>query len=496
MLRSRLIIAGIVALFVIQSFIRFRSDIHHDAAWYLYVADGLLYGKHLYTDFLEVNPPLAIWLTLPVVWLEKLTGFGSVNVNFGILLALTGASLFLVNRYLRLMRDVPETSRFLLCAFIAAAVLFMPANDFAEREHLMVLLFLPWPFLRLARARGAHVGLLEGSVVGLMAAIAICIKPQSVLAPLGAELVLLLSYRNLRGLFAPENMAATVFAVLYGAAIFFVEPEFLGTIVSLGVKAYVPFYGYSHEAIWFVGVRSNLLVLLAVLLWRRTEEPMADIAALLAAVAAGFILSYFIQYKGFSYQILPARVFGVLACAAAAFGIAARMPIARWPPFTMFLMGTGALVAAFDFGSQAQTYSGHGKIFDAGIARYAPGARSIFIASTRVSHGFPFTLNRKLVWASRLPAQWLTPYVASKWQGGALPADDDITARALDWTVTDLATFHPDIVFVEDNSIQLYVPGGSFDYVKFWSNDPRFEALWAGYERRAGMDGFAIYTAR
>lgn len=494
-MRRRLIAASIVALFVIQAVIRFRSDIHHDVAWYLYIADGLLHGKHLYTDFIEVNPPLGIWLTLPAVWLGSLTGLGSIKAFYSVLLALTALSLLLVNRYLRLLRDVPDAARAMLCVFIAAVILFMPAMDFAEREHLMVLLFLPWPFLRLARSRGAPIGFAEAAIVGLMAAMAICIKPQSLLAPLGVELVLLLRFRNFRGLFAAENIAAGAFALLYGIAIIFFEPDFFETILPLGVAAYVPFYGYANSIIWLFSLHSVMLVAFAVFLWQRTEGPLADIAALLGAAAFGFILSYFIQYKGFQYQILPARIFAGMACAAAVSGIVAQVPFARWLPVTKFLVGVSALTVALDFGFQRQAYPDNGKLLDPGIAQYAPGARSIFIASTQVSHGFPFTLNRNLIWASRFPTQWLTPYVASKWQAGALPSDG-IVAHALDWTVSDLAAFHPDIIFIDESSKQFYVPGGRFDYLKFWANDPRFALLWTGYERRASMNGFAVYTAR
>ncbi|HLA02959.1 MAG TPA: hypothetical protein VJ019_09375 [Aestuariivirga sp.] len=494
-MRRGVIIVSVMALFIIQAVIRFRSDINHDAAWYLYVADGLLHGKQLYTDFLEVNPPLGMWLTVPIVWLGSLTGLGSINANFGVLLALTVLTLLLVNRYLRLMRDVPDTARALLCVFIAAAILFMPALDFTEREHLMVLLFLPWPFLRLARLRGIRLGAVESVLVGAMAAAAIAIKPQSFLAPLGVELVLLLRYRNFHAVFAVENIAALVFVAFYGAVIAVFAPDFLGFMVDLGVKAYVPFMSYPNATIWLFSIRSILLVVFALLLWQRSDGPMADVTALLAAAAAGFILSYFIQYKGFSYQILPARIFAAMACAAAVSGIVARTPFVNWPSATKRLVGASAFVVAVDFGFQPQTYPNNDKFFDVAIARYAPDSRSIYIASTRVSHGFPFALNRDLVWASRLSAQWLAPYVASKWQGGTLP-QDDIVARALDWTVSDLVTFRPDIVFIDESKEQFYVLGGHFDYEKFWSNDPRFATLWAGYERRASMNGFAVYTER
>jgi|GEM_PF-2241532 len=494
-LRRPQVIAGIAVLFAIQAIVRFRSDMNHDTAWYIFVVEGMLQGKHLYTDFLEVNPPLGIWLTVPIVWLANLAGLNSIPATYGILFALTAMSLLLANRYLRLLHDVPDTARAMLCVFMAAVMLFMPAMDFAEREHLMVLLFLPWPVLRLARSRGAKLGLTEASVVGLMAAIAICIKPQSLLAPLGVELVLLLRFRNFWGLFAVENIAAAAFAVLYGAAIILFEPSFFETIIPLGITAYVPFYGYANSVIWLFSLHSVMLVAFAVFLWQRTEGPLADVAAVLGAAAFGFIISYFVQYKGFHYQVLPARIFSAMACAAAVSGIVTQLPFAKWLPVTKFLVGVSALTVAMDFGFQRQAYPDNSKLLDAGIAQYAPGARSIFIASTRVSHGFPFTLNRSLVWASLFPAQWLAPYVASKWQAGTLPSDD-IVAYALNWTVSDLVAFHPDIIFIDESSKQLYVPGGRFDYLKFWANDPRFELLWKGYQRRASMNGFAVYTAR
>ena len=63
----------IAALFVCQIAIRLGSDLNHDTAWFLYVAQGMLDGGELYRDFVEVNPPLAIWLTVPIVMLSRAT---------------------------------------------------------------------------------------------------------------------------------------------------------------------------------------------------------------------------------------------------------------------------------------------------------------------------------------------------------------------------------------------------------------------------------------
>ena len=60
---------AIPILFIVSAYIRFNAELVSDAAWFLYVANGLLHGKSLYVNFMEVNPPLGMWLTVPIQWL-------------------------------------------------------------------------------------------------------------------------------------------------------------------------------------------------------------------------------------------------------------------------------------------------------------------------------------------------------------------------------------------------------------------------------------------
>jgi hypothetical protein len=484
----------IICLFAIQAFLRFRSDLVGDAAWYLYVADGLLHGKQLYVDYIEVNPPLAVWIMVPIAWLGAVTSLGAINSLYISLLGLTAASIALVNRYIAMLDALAQMRRYWLCVLLAAIALFLPAGDFGEREHFMVLLFMPWLFLRVARHQGARPSSLEAIVVGLLASLAICIKPQSVFAPLAIELLLLWRYRKWRPLFAPENLAALACAMAYVALLIFKELEFMHLIVRLGVEAYMPFFGYPAELIWIGGSLSAALIVLALMLSRNAAGSLADVTAASAAGATGFLLSYFIQYKGFSYQVLPALVFASIACATGALAAISQNPIV-WSSAKKLLLTAIAALALMHMATTRQACICDERISAATIATYAPNAKSVFIASIRVGTAFPLVVNQKLVWASRLPSSWLTPYVASNWQGGALP-QDDIIAHALDWTVADLAAFEPEIVLIDESTEQLQVKTGYFDYVKFWSNDPRFADLWAKYERRATVNDFAIYTLK
>jgi hypothetical protein len=483
----------IFCFFALQAFLRFQSDLVGDAAWYLYVADGLLHGKQLYVDYIEVNPPLAVWIMVPIAWLGAATTLGPVNALYVSLLLLTAASLALVNRYIAMLGTPAQLRRYWL-ALLAAVVLFLPAGDFGEREHFMVLLFVPWLFLRVARHRGAKPSNLEAILVGLLASLAICIKPQSVFVPLAIELFLLWRYRRWRTLFSPEILAALAFAVAYLALLFFRELEFMHLIIRLGVEAYMPFFGYPAPLIWVGGSLSAALIVLALMLLRNADGPLAEIAGASATGAAGFLLSYFIQYKGFSYQVLPALAFASIACATGALAAVSRSPIA-WSSAKKLLLTAFAALALMHVATTRQACVCDERISAATIATYAPNAKSVFIASIRVGTAFPLVVNQKLLWASRLPSSWLTPYVASKLRDGSLP-DDDIIKHALDWAVTDFVAFQPEIVLVDESTEQMQVKTGYFDYVKFWSNDARFATFWARYQRRATVNDFAIYTLK
>ena len=72
----------------------FLTHINHDVAWYLYSAGRLLDGGRMYQDiFVDVNPPLALYLTVPPVYLARLTGMFSVDIFIAYLCVLMLASL-------------------------------------------------------------------------------------------------------------------------------------------------------------------------------------------------------------------------------------------------------------------------------------------------------------------------------------------------------------------------------------------------------------------
>jgi hypothetical protein len=236
---------------------------------------------------------------------------------------------------------------------------------------------------------------------------------------------------------------------------------------------------------------SATLVIAAAMIALVNAGVQRTLPAAMFAAAAGFLAAYFAQAKGYSYQLLPAQAFVCLTAASAFAAIAA----ARSGPLPAKLLAALLTGIVLTLNYRPQIYPYPSTPFERMIDDYRPAGRSVFIATTNVYKGFPLVLKQNLVWASRFPAQWLMPYVASKWQVGPLP-DDAIVAYALDAAVGDLAQFRPDIVIVDVSDEQDYVAGGHFGYLKFWAMDSRFAAIWQDYELRGTEDGYEIYTRK
>lgn len=492
-LRPAIFMIAIALLFAGQIAIRIGSELNHDTAWFLYVAQGLLNGGELYRDFVEVNPPLAIWLTVPVVMLSRATGLAPIETLYGVFFAITAMSLLLAWRYLAMINGVPKWKAGFVLFLLAAVFLFIPGSAFGQREHLLVLLFLPWFMLRAARSQGAQTSVTESAFVGLLGAAAICLKPHAILAPLAIEAVLLLRSRSLRGMIPPENLAAIIFAATYGAAIISWSPLFLGEMLHFGIAAYVPYFGFDAAAILQRGARPAMVLALVPVLIHMAKGPMRDFAGLAFAAGIGFLAAYFLQSKGFNYQIMPARIFAAGSAIFAMAGILATLKTDGMRRILVVPAAVGLAIVLLSLSSQIYAY--RGAAFFAAISQYRPGTKSFFIASTNVSNGFPLAIRENLVWSSRFPALWLVPYVADRWRDGPLP-DDPIIAYALDALVTDLQKFRPDVVFIDQSTAQDYIKSGTFDYLNFMDQDPRFKSIWNTYELRGRAGEFAVYVTK
>src|SRR5215470_6254894 len=76
------------------------THLHPDVSWYLVATDRILDGARPYRDIIEVNPPLAFYLTTPPVFAARLLHLSSSVCFVAYLSLLIAASVLLVSRVL------------------------------------------------------------------------------------------------------------------------------------------------------------------------------------------------------------------------------------------------------------------------------------------------------------------------------------------------------------------------------------------------------------
>jgi hypothetical protein len=485
---------AVALLFAVQAALRFSSHLTHDAAWYLYAAGRLLDGAALNRDIVEVNPPLGIWLTVPVAGLARLSGAPATALFKGTMLALTALSLVLSRRLIRAVPGLAPPAANALLILTALLMLFLPAFDFGQREHGLILLVTPWLYLRGGRLTGATMPAALAMLAGFLAALGFGLKPHSVLAVAAVEILVLAWKRNLRLTFAAENVAALMAGLAYIAAVLWFAGAFLGEMVPRGAAAYVPFYGYGFAVVLGRMIPPAALGLVAIFGVGAATPPFRDLGRLLIAAGAGFLAAFALQ-AGYRYQLIPALYVLTLAAGLRLTEAAAGAPAPGRHGLLSAALSAAGVIVVITGVATAQMAPYRGTVFEAAIAREAPAARSVFIASTNVFHPFPLVEEKGLLWASRFPAQWLAPYAAATLGPDGGPSDA-IGRFALSAAVDDLVAFKPDIVFIDEGAEQSYFRDKPIDWLGFYGKDPCFGGLWAGYERRPDAGRFAVYVRR
>ena len=144
-----------------------------DVSWLLVVADHLADGHR---DFIEFNPPGAIFTYLPAIWLARLTGLSAEVACDLVVAAVAAISLALAS--FALGRGFAARHNTPILATVAVAIfLVVPAYAFGQKEHFGAMLLLPWIAVVAARLDGAQLPLWLRICAGVAGGLCIVLKP-------------------------------------------------------------------------------------------------------------------------------------------------------------------------------------------------------------------------------------------------------------------------------------------------------------------------------
>jgi hypothetical protein len=489
-----------------------QGPLHHDCALYLFYTGRYLDGARLYTDIAEINPPLAFWLTVPPVWAARQLAAAPgpdllAAVFVAYVVALAGLSLLLAQHLARGLPGLPPRRRQAL--LLAAFAVLVPGAVavFGEREHLLVILTLPYLFLAARRTAGGRIGWPLAAAVGLLAAAGFLLKPYFLIVPLALEIHRLASAgptgasgapARWRRPIRPETVALGLAGLAYALAILLATPAYLQQIVPLLTATYQAYESplrdvlVRPEVVWF-------LVAAGLLGWGwRSGSSRGALPDTLLLAAAGWLAAYVLQSKAWIYELYPASA--LLALWFAALGLPAG-PADPRPSQTRRMLRCAALIGLIGLMAIMAGRGHYRNPFDGELeaaVRARPGTQSIYIFASQVSAAFPLVFDEQLAWPSRFPHLWPLPALAAD-AAGLSDARRAMLARArryaIDSVVADLGAAPPDVVAVDRRADKPYF-SDRFDFLAFFLADPRFAALWRHYAPDGETPHFLLFRRR
>ena len=482
-----------------------------DVSWLLYMAGRILEGARPYVDVVEVNPPLIVWLNLPIAGLARLLGLPPVLVYRLTVIACVALSLLLCARTLRrlLGTEWKLLGRVMLLVLVFVELPLARA-DFGEREHLLVLLAAPYVLAVVARMRGVALPTAEMVLVGLLAGIGVALKPYFIALPVGLECCLALRQRSFRAWIRPEPLVMLAFGAGYLVAILTLVPQYVRLSALMGGL----YAGYLRGPLWLTGILGDgagfcLFALLAfgVLRHRARHLELWDVLAV--AVAALFV-SALVQGKGWRYHFYPSMCFATLLLGLMWWE--SRRPLVRLVE-QLYAAACGAAVATLLVVTAVdlvrQTASSSDPRYDADpnyaelrqlIRREAPGG-SVLVLSSNMASAFPLVPSSGARWASRFPSVWLLPALYMDELRSDRPltfrqrAEMPEAERYLNETVgEDLARFRPDLLVVLRAGPDRREMGiRRVDYLAYFSREPEVAALLSQYSWLTDVDEYRVY---
>ena len=461
--------------------------IDHDVSWYLVATNRLLDGERVYRDIIEINPPLAFYLTMPPLLAARLTGLSPETCFVGYLFLLIAASLVLAYRLLALLPGASILYRRGMLVGVLVGFCLIPMPFFGQREHLTFILALPYLLLVAVRLTGGRCRPGLASLIGGLAAAGLGLKPYFLLVPALLEIYGVIVNRSVRGVFRPETWTLGAGIALYAAAIVLLHPEYLHFIVPMASLVYG---AYAAPLTAVIGEMPLLAFSLAGIVYgvTRVSGPADRVTAVLALAAVGFTVAYLVQSKGWLYQLIPATA-------------------------AMWLMATSVLLRLVERRHEQRSTGGNALLYAAigalayllidpiatghyrnpladdllPIVHKQAAGGSIYAFTADVWVGFPLVNEARVGWASRFPTQWLLPGVVRELSQANAPDPvtrqklQDVERYAVDAVIDDLRRTPPDIVIVDTGSP--FFGHGSFDFLAYFSRDDRFEQFWRPYVR-------------
>jgi hypothetical protein len=305
--------AAIIAVYVLAIMNQAHFILNWDVSWLLHVSQRLLAGGNYTQDFFEINPPLILYLYTPPALLAKLLSI-SIIVTLRIYVFLL-ATISLAVSYLLLNKIFQARDNKILILFfltLCMSLLVLPFQQFGQREHLSIILAMPYLLLVAARLQGNTINKNLAIALGLMAALGFGLKPYFLVTPVLVEVYYLFHTRKLSSMLRPETLTMLFTLLSYLLIVFIFHQSYLHTIIPLALRSYYLPY---QTSVWLMLLNQLTFccyfpVLFFIIQYK--NNPYKILSSILLLAMCGYYVAFLMQRTLWDYHVTPAYLMGTL----------------------------------------------------------------------------------------------------------------------------------------------------------------------------------------
>jgi hypothetical protein len=293
----------------ITSLFRLPTQVNLDSACYLQYGQLLPLGKNLYTDLFDINPPLISYLHVIPAVISQVTNMNIVIV-FKLLLALLTLTTISFSAIFLREKFLSDEWPYAVAVIWAEALLaFLLPKEFGQREHLFVLLFLPFFLLRCRRAEGGKVSPVVAILCGILGGIALFLKIYFLFIPAVVETIWLIQRRQLSMFLKPEVFTILVVYGTCFSQIFWLPAEardvYFNFIVPHTIKGYAAFNAGLLRAVLMLDYVDVLVLSILLSFYAYVMRRRSGLLVPFACWTGASYMIFVVQDKCWRYQLIP-----------------------------------------------------------------------------------------------------------------------------------------------------------------------------------------------
>lgn len=306
----------IIILLFVGYYIQTQLWISGDVGYLLHASAQMLKGGRYATDIFETNPPMILYLYSPAVWLSQLM---PMNIISSIRLTVFLLGLLSIGlAYLLLKQWIDRSYRGLFNMIIITlgfVFFILPLQSFAQREHLLMMLIVPYLFVCVLRLENKIVHPSFALVAGLLSGLGFSLKPFFLIPLCLIEGFLIVKKRSLFSVIRIESIAIAFVLILYFFSIILFQPNYITVILPLVLTYYFPYAKQSWINLFSPPYVLFCLGMMISYFFCASYFYYQNLGRIILIGLIGFVLVFITERTSWYYHVYPALALAYLLAA-------------------------------------------------------------------------------------------------------------------------------------------------------------------------------------